>query len=191
MMPGLDGQGAFAVFQQMPATAKTPVIFMTARVQPREILEYRRLGSLGVIPKPFDPNTLAQTIQGMWDRHRKDLMNETRREDLAALRLVYAGELPGRLHAIESAAQSLRDRGFDGAVTDSLYEMAHRLAGSAAIYGFAGVSETAVRVGAFSHEPAASRVASDLKPLLKAVTALSDALRAVTTTGVEPMMARP
>ena len=38
MMPGLDGQGAFAVFQQMPATAKTPVIFMTARVQPREIL---------------------------------------------------------------------------------------------------------------------------------------------------------
>ena len=33
MMPGLDGQGAFAAFRQMPATASTPVIFMTARVQ--------------------------------------------------------------------------------------------------------------------------------------------------------------
>mgnify|MGYP000425997219 CR=1 FL=1 len=178
MMPGLDGQGAFAVFRQMPATATTPVIFMTARVQPREILEYRRLGSLGVIPKPFDPDTLAQTIQGMWDRHRKDLTNETRREDLASLRTVYAADLPGRLHAFEAATGSLRDHGWNESVAGSLYEMAHRLAGSAAIYGFPGVSQAAVRVGAFSEEPAASRVASDLKPLLKAAAALSDALRA-------------
>jgi two-component system OmpR family response regulator len=178
MMPGLDGQGAFAVFQQMPATARTPVIFMTARVQPREILEYRRLGSLGVIPKPFDPNTLAQTIQGMWDRHCKELTNETRRDDLASLRLIYAAELPGRLQAIEDAIQTLRERGYDAAVAGTLYEMAHRLAGSAAIYGFREVSEAAGRVGAFSNEPALSRVASDLRPLLKAAMALSDALRA-------------
>ena len=75
MMPGLDGHGAFAAFRQMPATAHTPVIFMTARVQPREIREYRDLGSLGVIPKPFDPDTLADTIRGMWDRAQNARLN--------------------------------------------------------------------------------------------------------------------
>ena len=106
MMPGLDGQGAFAAFRQMPATAATPVIFMTARVQPREIMEYRQLGSLGVIPKPFDPDTLADTIQGMWDRDQDARLNEARREDLAALRRLYATELPERIRAIEEAAAS-------------------------------------------------------------------------------------
>src|SRR5262245_22309733 len=76
MMPGLDGQGAFMAFRQLPATASTPVIFMTARVLPREIQAYQQLGSLGVIPKPFDPDSLADTIQGMWDRQQKTRLKE-------------------------------------------------------------------------------------------------------------------
>ena len=178
MMPGLDGQGAFAAFRQMPVTAVTPVIFMTARVQPREILEYRHLGSLGVIPKPFDPNTLAETIRGMWDRHQKARLNEARREDLAALRLQYAAELPERLRAIEVASGSLRDNGWDHRVAASLYDMAHRLAGSAAIYGFPEVSEAAVRVGAFGNGPGAPEHAVvDPGPLLKMAAALCSVLR--------------
>lgn len=181
MMPGLDGQGAYAAFRQMPATMSTPVIFMTARVQPREIMEYRELGSLGVIPKPFDPDTLARTIQGMWDRHQKEKLNETRREDLASLRLTYAAELPERLRAIEVAAASLRDRGWDSRIAADLQEMAHRLAGSAAIYGFPDISDAAARVGAFGNEPAASRAASDPKPFLKATALLTAALRQATS----------
>jgi len=178
MMPGLDGQGAFTAFRQMPATASTPVIFMTARVQPREITEYRQLGSLGVIPKPFDPDTLAETIQGMWDRHQKARLNEARREDLAALRLQYASELPERLRAIEAAMGSLRDKGWDPRVASSLYDMAHRLAGSAAIYGFPDVSEAAVRVAAFGNGPGAlDHAVVDSGPLLKLGGALCLALR--------------
>jgi len=178
MMPGLDGQGAFAAFRQMPATASTPVIFMTARVQPREILEYRQLGSLGVIPKPFDPDTLAETIQGMWDRHQKARLNETRREDLAALRRVYAADLPERLRAIEIAAGTLRDNGWNPRIAESLYDMAHRLAGSAAIYGFPDVSDAAVRLGAFGNSPGASeRAARDSRPVLKLAEGLVAALR--------------
>jgi DNA-binding response OmpR family regulator len=178
MMPGLGGQGAFTAFRQMPATASTPVIFMTARVQPREILEYRQLGSLGVIPKPFDPESLADTIQGMWDRHEKARLNEARREDLAALRNQYAAELPERLRAIEAAMRSLRDKGWDPGVSSSLYDMAHRLAGSAAIYGFPEVSEAAVRVGAFGNGPDASvRGVVDSGPLLRAAAILCSALR--------------
>ncbi len=178
MMPGLDGQGAFAAFRRMPATAATPVIFMTARVQPREIMEYRRLGSLGVIPKPFDPDTLADTIQGMWDRHQKARLSAQRREDLAALRALYAADLPARLRSIEEAADSLRNNGWDSRVATSLYEMAHRLAGSAAIYGFPAVSEAALRIGAFASEHGPGTWAPvDPQPLLKVVGALAAALQ--------------
>ena len=42
--------------------AEVPVIFMTARLQRSEIREYRDLGAIGVIPKPFDPMTLSEQI---------------------------------------------------------------------------------------------------------------------------------
>jgi DNA-binding response OmpR family regulator len=178
MMPGLDGQGAFAAFRQLPATATTPVIFMTARVQPREILEYRQLGSLGVIPKPFDPDTLADTIRGMWDRDQDARLNDARREDLAALRRLYAADLPERLHALEKAATALRSDAADSEVAAALYEMAHRLAGSAAIYGFPSVSGAAMRIGAFGNEHGSEHWASvDSRRLLDLVDALSAALR--------------
>jgi CheY-like chemotaxis protein len=178
MMPGLGGQGAFAAFRQMPVTATTPVIFMTACVQPREILEYRQLGSLGVIPKPFDPDTLTDTIQGMWDRHQNTRINETRREDLAALRSLYVAELPERLRAIEAAAASLREHGWDSQIAASIYEMAHRLAGSAAIYGFPAVSQAAMRISAANdHAVSGSWMRVDPQPLLKLVAALATALQ--------------
>jgi CheY-like chemotaxis protein len=176
MMPGLDGQGAFAAFREMRETANTPVIFMTARVRPGEILEYRQLGSLGVIPKPFDPDTLAATIQGMWNRHQDASANSARREDLAALRTLYAAELPERLVLIEGAAASLREHGWNKDVAASLYEMTHRLAGSAAIYGFPAVSTAAMRVVNFANEHGEGRGAVDPRPLLILVKALSDVI---------------
>ncbi len=188
MMPGLDGHGAFEAFRQMPATAMTPVIFMTARVQPHEIMEYRQLGSLGVIAKPFDPDTLADTIKGMWDGHQNSRMNETRAEDFAALRAHYAADLPERLLAIEKAASSLRDNGWDNRVAGSLDEMAHRLAGSAAIYGFPLVSEAAKRVADFSNKRAPGRFGpADAGPLIELVAALSAALQR----SAEPKESRP
>jgi two-component system, OmpR family, response regulator len=187
MMPGLDGQGAFMAFRQMPATAATPVIFMTACVEPRNILEYRSLGSLGVIPKPFDPDTLAQTIQGMWDRYQNARLKEARREDLANLRRMYAADLPERLRAIEAAADSLRDNGWDGQVAASLYDMVHRLAGSAAIYGFPAVSEAAMRIGAANAYGSGSWVPVDTQPLLKLVANLSAALQRSVAQGPIPL----
>jgi len=176
MMPGLDGEGAFAAFREMPATANTPVIFMTARVQPREIRSYRQLGCLGVIPKPFDADTLVDTIHEMWDRHQDARVNEVREQNLTALRKLYAADLPERLRTIEAAAATLRESGWDGRVAGSLYEMAHRLAGSAAIYGYPAVSEAAWRIGVFATEHPPGWKPVDPRPLLKLVDALSRAL---------------
>ena len=66
MMPGLDGPSTLKALREIPATANTPVIFMTAKVQPAEIAEYRGLGALDVIAKPFDPMQISAEIRRIW-----------------------------------------------------------------------------------------------------------------------------
>ena len=66
MMPGLDGLGTLKALQKIPATAHTPVIFMTAKVQAAEVDVYIKLGALEVIPKPFDPMELSAQIRKIW-----------------------------------------------------------------------------------------------------------------------------
>ncbi len=65
MMPGMNGPETLKRLRELPATAQTPVIFMTAKVQASEVSEYMALGAIGVIAKPFDPMTLAQQIRDM------------------------------------------------------------------------------------------------------------------------------
>ncbi len=67
MMPGMDGPATLAGLRQLPNTASTPVIFMTAKVQAAEVAHYKELGALGVIAKPFDPMQLAQQVRALWD----------------------------------------------------------------------------------------------------------------------------
>jgi two-component system OmpR family response regulator len=63
MMPVLDGPGTLARLRQLPGLDQTPVIFMTARAQASELSRYLTLGAVGVIVKPFDPMTLADSVR--------------------------------------------------------------------------------------------------------------------------------
>ncbi|GHH01473.1 response regulator [Comamonas sp. JC664] len=63
MMPGMDGPTTFGKLRAQEATARTPIIFMTAKIQKQEVARYLELGALGVIGKPFDPMTLPQEIR--------------------------------------------------------------------------------------------------------------------------------
>jgi CheY-like chemotaxis protein len=68
MMPGMDGPETLKMLRGLPQTASTPVAFMTAKVQPSEVAQYKALGAVEVIPKPFDPMTLASRVEDIWAR---------------------------------------------------------------------------------------------------------------------------
>ncbi len=68
MMPDMDGPATLAQLRELAATATTPVIFMTAKVQAAEVAHYKSLGALGVIAKPFDPMLLAQQVRQLWEQ---------------------------------------------------------------------------------------------------------------------------
>lgn len=66
MMPGLDGPATLQAMRLMPTLAKVPVIFMTAKVQPQEVEQYKAMDALEVISKPFDPMLLAEQLRSLW-----------------------------------------------------------------------------------------------------------------------------
>jgi DNA-binding response OmpR family regulator len=64
MMPTMDGLDTLAALRAQPATALTPVIFLTARAG-EEAERLRALGAAGVLIKPFDPRTLSQDVRAL------------------------------------------------------------------------------------------------------------------------------
>jgi two-component system, OmpR family, response regulator len=67
MMPDMDGPTVLKALRANSQTAETPVIFMTAKVQPQEIAHYKELGAMDVITKPFDPMTLSESVTKIWE----------------------------------------------------------------------------------------------------------------------------
>jgi len=68
MMPGMDGVQTYRALRQLPECMTTPIVFMTAKVQSSEVQAYLDLGAVAVIPKPFDPMTLADDVQAILSR---------------------------------------------------------------------------------------------------------------------------
>ena len=71
MMPGLDGQATLQELRKLPASKDIPVIFITARIQEKEVAQYQQLGIMAVIAKPFEPLTLADTIREHWSKYHE------------------------------------------------------------------------------------------------------------------------
>jgi CheY-like chemotaxis protein len=65
MMPGMDGPTTFRELQKNPATAKIPVLFLTAKVQATDRARFAGLGIQAVLVKPFDPLTLSVQISNV------------------------------------------------------------------------------------------------------------------------------
>jgi CheY-like chemotaxis protein len=65
MMPGVDGPSTVVALRADPATRDIPVIFLTAKVPSENLEEWQPLRLTGVIPKPFDPMTLASDMAAL------------------------------------------------------------------------------------------------------------------------------
>jgi CheY-like chemotaxis protein len=72
MMPVMDGIETYRAMKADARLADAPVVFMTARVQSHEVENYKAIGVKGVIPKPFDPLTLADQVRAMWQDCQSD-----------------------------------------------------------------------------------------------------------------------
>jgi HPt (histidine-containing phosphotransfer) domain-containing protein len=107
---------------------------MTARAQTRELDRFRALGAVGVIPKPFDPMTLAALLRSFvplsddpFDELRGAFLQRVKKD---------ANELTSLRFALDNS----------NSATDALSgikHIAHGLAGAGGIFGFAEISDTA------------------------------------------------
>jgi diguanylate cyclase (GGDEF)-like protein len=138
MMPGMDGPSTLRALRALPSTQATPMIFMTAKIQPQEVAEYRAMGVLDVIAKPFDPMALADTIRAIWERYRSGLSVAT----LDALAEQFVAGLPAKLSAIDAEWEQLR-QSWDAAGLVRLHRLVHGLHGAGATLGSLALSEAA------------------------------------------------
>ncbi len=65
MMPGLDGPATLRLLQEREETRQIPVVMLTAKMQGVDQRALQKLGSRGIIAKPFDPMTLSQQVAAL------------------------------------------------------------------------------------------------------------------------------
>lgn len=97
-MPDMDGPATLARLKHDPHTAGIPVLFLTASHHDSDVDQFKAMGSVGVIAKPFDPRALAPSVRS----HAQPLPAEpaTAQQDLAPLKSPAGATTPdaGALH---------------------------------------------------------------------------------------------
>ncbi|MEX2304730.1 MAG: response regulator [Waddliaceae bacterium] len=72
MMPDMDGVETLRRLRDLSQYQEIPVIFFTAKIQSDDIARYINSGVSDVIPKPFDPLLLSDTIEEIWNKWHSD-----------------------------------------------------------------------------------------------------------------------
>jgi CheY-like chemotaxis protein len=67
LMPDMAGPEVLSRVRQLPDYSGIPVIFLTGVADGIELKALRDSGAADVILKPFDPMTLADRVDGIWD----------------------------------------------------------------------------------------------------------------------------
>lgn len=66
MMEEMDGPETLGKLRQLPEAAAIPIFFMTSRILPQDMENYKKIGVVGVIKKPFHPLRLAAEVKELW-----------------------------------------------------------------------------------------------------------------------------
>jgi CheY-like chemotaxis protein len=134
MMPVMDGPATLLRLRQNPRTVGIPVVFMTARAQSRELDLFRSLGSIGVLPKPFDPMTLAASVRAHI---------EPPASLLGAMRHEFLRRVDGDLIALAGHWTAMENGADVSSSLAGIRAIAHKLAGAGGIFGFDEISDAA------------------------------------------------
>ena len=106
-------------------------------------------------------------------------LTEAQRAQLDALRQSYRAELPEKLGLIGGAVDTLHAGGWETGQLQELYHLIHKLAGSAAIYGFGGISRAAGDIESWALEALDGRLTEERRPeLVTLMHALREAFSA-------------
>jgi CheY-like chemotaxis protein len=135
MMPMMDGAATLARLRGNPLTVDIPVIFMTARAQSRELDLFRSLGAVGVIPKPFDPMTLAASVRAYI---------EPPQDRFGAMQSEFLLRVDRDLVTLAGYWSTLENGTAVPASLAGIRQIAHGLAGAGGIFGFDEISDAAV-----------------------------------------------
>jgi CheY-like chemotaxis protein/HPt (histidine-containing phosphotransfer) domain-containing protein len=133
-MPVMDGPATLMRLRENALTASIPVIFMTARTKSRELDRSLSLGVLGVIPKPFDPMTLAASVRSYV---------QPAHDPLDDLRAGFLQRVRKDVVSLSEQRRLLTDGNRPPDVLDRIKRTAHGLSGAGGIYGFAEISDAA------------------------------------------------
>lgn len=159
MMPVMDGPATLAHLKEQPQTAEIPVVFMTARAQPRELEQFKTLGASGVIAKPFDPFLLASSV-------REHLYSSS----MTTMRDNFLRRLRKDAAVLSECRAALNDAPDAPTVLYEIKAFVHALAGAAGIFGYQQISRDAAAVENSLIEGGPGEVESTLDALLAEIT---------------------
>ena len=71
MMPGLTGLEVCSALRDTPATARVPIILLTARAQEADVTRGLGVGADDYVVKPFSPRELLGRVQAVLARTRR------------------------------------------------------------------------------------------------------------------------
>jgi|GEM_PF-92274 len=152
MMPVMDGPSTLKALRLRPESARTPVVFFTAKTQRSDIDAFLSYGAVSVLGKPFDPVTLADELRALWAGLAEKAVDDrdacvrvrSKLEDLTAAFLDDAADrfLELRIHidAVVAATALRHVREHLAAIVES----AHKLAGRGGTFGFPDISIAAI-----------------------------------------------
>ncbi|WP_260596592.1 PAS domain S-box protein [Sphingomonas endolithica] len=148
-MPVMDGFAATrAIRQQTGATAKMPIVALTASAQPQHLARCRAAGMNEHLTKPLSPNALEEVLQRYLGETAE---SEPEPEPKAApqtglsLRERYAIRRTATLEALDALIRAGR---FTDTEVSEVANMAHNLAGTAGMFGEAELGDAAAALDA-------------------------------------------
>jgi signal transduction histidine kinase len=182
-MPGVDGFAAGRAIRAEPATADTPIIFVTARTDAAHKIEAFELGASDYITKPFDERELTARIRAhlaLRTRARAALDEATRACELLRAELLQAGKMASLGQLISGVAHEINNPLTAVLGYGELIATEARSAGQPSVASDAekliASAERAARIArqllAFSRKRAAERRALDLNDVVRAAAEL-------------------